>query len=74
MNGTKQAGIKASYARKNLKIGEKRVMIVREKSKDEEEGDEINIVELFKKRILVGKKCMPLNVSGELHYDEEESY
>ncbi|XP_075505570.1 uncharacterized protein LOC142542685 [Primulina tabacum] len=68
--GTKQAGIKASYARiRNLEIGGKRTMIQGEKPKDEEEEDERQM-ELCKKRILMGEKCRPLNVSGALHYDE----
>nr|XP_043618833.1 uncharacterized protein LOC122590719 [Erigeron canadensis] len=37
---------------------------------EEEEGKEDEGDELCKKRIMMGNKCRPLNVSGSLHYDK----
>ncbi|KAL7585007.1 hypothetical protein Lser_V15G46344 [Lactuca serriola] len=39
--------------------------------KDEGHEREDGRVELCKMRIIMGKRCRPLNVSGALHYDED---
>ncbi|KAJ6694487.1 hypothetical protein OIU85_005194 [Salix viminalis] len=57
-------GIHQGYPVRGSKIGGKPGQAGEESR--EESGDE-----LCKKRILMGEKCKPLNLSGSLHYDED---
>ncbi|CAA3007035.1 Hypothetical predicted protein [Olea europaea subsp. europaea] len=62
----------ASEKNSSQKVDErKRIMkklIIRD---GEEEKEERSEMELCKKRILMGEKCRPLNLSGALHYDKD---
>ncbi|CAI9764249.1 unnamed protein product [Fraxinus pennsylvanica] len=62
----------ASEKNSSLNLDErKRVaekLIIRDGEEEEEERSEM---ELCKKRILMGEKCRPLNLSGALHYDTD---
>ncbi|KAI3445381.1 hypothetical protein Pfo_002046 [Paulownia fortunei] len=76
-NGTKGSGLKPSYGRitranlglKRDERQEEKTMWHEEKANEAEETN--RELELCKKRILMGEKCRPLNLSGVLHYDKE---
>lgn len=59
----KSSGVK-SFGRIPSRYGPKLMM---RKEEEESDGEEM---ELCKKRILMGDKCKPLNISGSLHYDK----
>ncbi|KAL2254157.1 UNVERIFIED_CONTAM: hypothetical protein Sindi_0210400 [Sesamum indicum] len=69
-NSNEDSGLKRSSheritrARLMLKRGVKRGQKARVAEDDDRE------LELCKKRILMGEKCRPLNISGTLHYDK----
>ncbi|PIN08834.1 hypothetical protein CDL12_18591 [Handroanthus impetiginosus] len=76
-NGSKGSGTKPFYgkikrAKLRLKIevrqGEK---TNRHEEKECEAVEDNGELELCKKRILMGERCRPLNISGALHYDKE---
>ncbi|KAI8028360.1 hypothetical protein LOK49_LG02G02280 [Camellia lanceoleosa] len=57
--------------RKARSGGGERKKVIKKRDEEEKNGEkEEEAEELCKKRILMGEKCRPLNLSGALHYDK----